>query len=233
VFRGKFLSGLEQAYAAGRLTFQGSLAAMTDPATFHALVQRVRAKSWVVYAKPPFGGPEQVLKYLARYTHRVAISNRRLVSLENGRVRNRAKDHASGGRHQILELDAVEFSRRFLLHTLPRAQALALPHAPRRRTSGEDGGDRPWCAGGTALSEVRPGKAGASGQSPTGLRTDTEAGDARQLVGPRPAGRLRPRSKNPALHRPGPDRLPPAGLNRRREHAAGRVQALPEPRLKP
>ena len=120
VFRGKFLSGLLQAYAAGRLTFQGSLAAMTDPATFHALVQRVRAKPWVVYAKPPFGGPEHVLKYLARYTHRVAISNRRLVSLEDGRVRFRAKDHASGGRHQILELDAVEFLRRFLLHTLPQ-----------------------------------------------------------------------------------------------------------------
>jgi len=120
VFRGKFLSGLEQAYAAGRLTFQGSLAAMTDPATFRAQVRRVRAKPWVVYAKPPFGGPEQVLKYLARYTHRVAVSNRRLVSLENGRVRFRAKDHASGGRHQILELDAVEFLRCFLLHTLPR-----------------------------------------------------------------------------------------------------------------
>jgi hypothetical protein len=76
-------------------------------------------RDWVVYAKPPFGGPEQVLKYLARYTHRVAISNQRILSVENGRVTFRWKDYAQGNRQRTMTLDAVEFIRRFLLHALP------------------------------------------------------------------------------------------------------------------
>ena len=74
---------------------------------------------WVVYAKPPFGGPEVVLKYLARYTHRVAISNHRLLELEDGQVRFRWKDYAHGGRRRTMTLSAIEFVRRFLMHVLP------------------------------------------------------------------------------------------------------------------
>jgi hypothetical protein len=74
---------------------------------------------WVVYAKPPFGGPEQVLKYLARYTHRVAISNRRLLAMENGKVTFRWKDYAHGNQPRVMKLDATEFIRRFLMHVMP------------------------------------------------------------------------------------------------------------------
>jgi hypothetical protein len=79
----------------------------------------MRRIKWVVFAKPPFGGPEQVLKYLARYTHRVAISNQRLVSMEDGRVTFRWKDYAAGNQSKEMKLEAVEFIRRFLLHVLP------------------------------------------------------------------------------------------------------------------
>jgi hypothetical protein len=83
-------------------------------------VRKLRSKDWVVYAKPPFGGPQQVLKYLARYTHRVAISNQRVLSLEDGKVTFRYKDYAHGDRQRTMRLDAVEFIRRFLLHVLPK-----------------------------------------------------------------------------------------------------------------
>jgi Putative transposase len=90
-----------------------------DSARWQQFLGPLRATEWMVYAKPPIGGPGQVLKYLARYTHRVAIANRRLLALEDGRVTFRWKDYAHGNRHRTMTLDAVEFIRRFLLHILP------------------------------------------------------------------------------------------------------------------
>jgi Putative transposase/Transposase zinc-binding domain len=119
VFRGKFLAGLRAAFDRGRLAFRGQLSELADAARFHQLLGTAAGTEWVVYAKPPFGGPEQVLKYLARYTHRVAISNRRLVELKDGRVRFRYKDYARGGRRRTMTLEASEFLRRFLQHVLP------------------------------------------------------------------------------------------------------------------
>jgi putative transposase/transposase-like zinc-binding protein len=119
VFRGKFLSLLRAAFARGRLAFHGKLSPLTDPAEFRRRLADSARTEWVVYAKPPFGGPEQVLKYLARYTHRVAISNSRLTALEDGQVSFRWKDYADGGGRKTLTLKATEFIRRFLLHVLP------------------------------------------------------------------------------------------------------------------
>jgi hypothetical protein len=119
VFRGKYLDGLRQAHQLGRLRFFGKLTPLADAATFHALLRPLHQKDWVVYAKRPFGGPAQVLKYLARYTHRVAISNARLVKLEGGRVTFGYKDYADGHQHKTMTLDALEFLRRFMTHVLP------------------------------------------------------------------------------------------------------------------
>jgi hypothetical protein len=118
-FRKRFLIHLRRAYRKGKLQFHGELEPLAQPAAFEALCQKAGHLKWVVYAKPPFGGPEQVLRYLARYTHRVAISNRRLVSLEDGRVTFEWKDYAAGSQTKTMTLEAVEFIRRFLLHVLP------------------------------------------------------------------------------------------------------------------
>jgi hypothetical protein len=118
-FRKRFLIHLRRAYRKCKLQFHGELERLTQPAAFEALCQKVGHLKWVVYAKPPFGGPELVLKYLARYTHRVAISNRRLVSLADGRVTFEWKDYAAGNQTKTMTLEAVEFIRRFLLHVLP------------------------------------------------------------------------------------------------------------------
>jgi hypothetical protein len=119
VFRGKFLEALREAFDAGRLSLDGQLAQLNDPTAFHSYLSSTYKSDWVVYSKPPFGGPEQVLKYLARYTHRVAISNWRLVSLEDGKVSFGWKDYANGSRERVMTLEATEFLRRFLLHVLP------------------------------------------------------------------------------------------------------------------
>lgn len=119
LFRGKMLAFLKQAYTNQQLRFPGALAPLAHPARFHALLSRLRRKEWVVYAKPPFGGPQHVLKYLARYIHRVAIANGRLLSLRNGQVRFRWRDSRDKNRIKVMSLDAVEFLRRFLLHVLP------------------------------------------------------------------------------------------------------------------
>jgi hypothetical protein len=118
-FRNLFLTYLRKAFKAGRLTFHGELAGLVNQSAFGALCRTAKQTKWVVFAKPPFGGPEQVLKYLARYTHRVAISNRRLLSIEDGRVRFEYKDYADGNQVKVMELAATEFIRRFLLHILP------------------------------------------------------------------------------------------------------------------
>jgi hypothetical protein len=120
VFRAKFLDGLRTALAQGKLVFPGRLAAWNTPGAFAALRATLGGKEWVVYSKPPFGGPAQVLKYLARYTHRVALSNSRLAALENGRVTFRYNDYADGRRHKTMTLSAEEFLRRFLQHVLPK-----------------------------------------------------------------------------------------------------------------
>jgi hypothetical protein len=120
VFRGKFIRLLKQAFASGKLAFHGQLQPLRDPAAFeHRLNQAVR-QEWVVYAKRPFASPTCVLKYLARYTHGVAISHRRLVALRNGQVSFQYKDYADSQQSKILTLQTPEFIRRFLLHTLPR-----------------------------------------------------------------------------------------------------------------
>jgi hypothetical protein len=119
LFRSRFLHGLSLLYYSGDLTLEGSLTPVKDPHNWQRLLTDLTASEWVVYAKPPFGGPGQVLKYLARYTHRVAISNRRLVSLTDGKVSFQWTDYAHGSRKRVMSLGAVEFIRRFLLHTLP------------------------------------------------------------------------------------------------------------------
>jgi hypothetical protein len=120
VFRGKFLDLTRRAFADDQLQFQGALAKLEDADEFAAHLKHCYANNWVVYAKRPFGGPAQVLKYLARYTHRVAISNHRLVSLRDGQVQFRWKDYARGSRQRVMTIDAVEFIRRFLFHVLPK-----------------------------------------------------------------------------------------------------------------
>jgi hypothetical protein len=119
-FRNTFLIYLREAFRKGQLHFHGELAALAQPDAFEDLCHQSGKIKWVVYAKAPFGGPEQVLKYLARYTHRVAISNSRLLSLEDGKVTFQWKDYADQNRTKAMKLDAVEFMRRFLLHVLPR-----------------------------------------------------------------------------------------------------------------
>ncbi len=119
VFRGKFLSSLRTAFDRGRLAFHGKTGPLADPGEFRRRLADSAKAEWVVYAKPPFGGPEQVLKYLARYTHRVAISNSRLTALEGDEVEFLWKDYAHGGKQKTMKLKAIEFIRRFLLHVLP------------------------------------------------------------------------------------------------------------------
>jgi hypothetical protein len=108
------LTSLREAYAHGKVQFSGGFADLPDAARFECWLQTVNRSDWVVYAKPPFGGPEHVLKYLARYTHRVAISNGRLLHLEHGQVSFRGRDSRI-----TMTLSATEFIRRFLLHVLP------------------------------------------------------------------------------------------------------------------
>ncbi len=120
LFRGKMLAFLRHAFTARQLRFPGRLAPLAEPRQFHALLSLLKDKNWVVHAKPPFGGPQHVLQYLVRYTHRVAIANGRLLSLANAQVRFRWRDSRHHNRIKVMGLDAVEFIRRFLLHVLPR-----------------------------------------------------------------------------------------------------------------
>jgi hypothetical protein len=120
VFRAKYLAGLHHAFDSGALTFAGGTAALGDRRTFVAFLGRLRAVDWVVYAKRPFAGPEHVLDYLGRYTHRVALSNDRLVDHRDAHVRFRWKDYADHDRVKVMTLTVDEFLRRFLLHVVPR-----------------------------------------------------------------------------------------------------------------
>jgi hypothetical protein len=118
-FRRLYLRYLEQAYRAGKLRFHGQLQHLSEPASFARYLAPLRKTKWVVYAKPPFGGPEKVLDYLGRYTHRVAISNHRLQQLKDGRVTFAYKDYKDEQQQKLMTLSADEFLRRFLLDVLP------------------------------------------------------------------------------------------------------------------
>jgi len=120
VFRGQFVAGLKRAFRQGKLSFPGSLQPLGREKAFPAFLRPLFRQDWVVYAKRPFGGPQHVLHYLARYTHRVAISNHRLVSVADGKVIFRWKDYAHGGKQRKMTVTAEEFLRRFMLHVLPR-----------------------------------------------------------------------------------------------------------------
>jgi hypothetical protein len=120
VFRGKFVAGLKSAFRDSTLEFHGQLTPLADPQTFASWLRILFRNNWVVYSKPPFGGPEHVLRYLGNYTHRVAISNHRLVALDDGNVTFRWRDSAHGNQKRKMSLAVDEFLRRFLLHVLPR-----------------------------------------------------------------------------------------------------------------
>src|SRR3979490_1655907 len=122
LFRGKMLAMLTEAYDAGQLTFFNTLAGLADKRTFKRFIAPLRRIKWVVYCKAPFAGPEQVLRYLSRYTHRVAISNRRLIAADDGAIAFRWKDYRVNGpdRWKTMRLHPHEFIRRFLMHVLPK-----------------------------------------------------------------------------------------------------------------
>src|SRR3954451_2176925 len=119
VFRGKFHAGLKKAFRKKQLMFPGALAPLAQERAFHSFLRSLFRQDWVVYAKPPFGGPQRVLHYLARYTHRVAISNHRIVAFADGQVTFRWKDYAHRSKQKLMTVTTEEFLRRFLLHVLP------------------------------------------------------------------------------------------------------------------
>ena len=120
LFRGKFLDYLKNAFQDHRLRFFGNSRDLEKPKEFRKLLDQAYSKPWVVYAKPPFAGPEQVLRYLGNYTHRVAISNHRILDVQDGVVRFRYKDYRDGNARKTMSLSASEFMRRFLLHVIPK-----------------------------------------------------------------------------------------------------------------
>ena len=120
VFRGKFVAGLKSEFQRGQLHLSGNLALLAQPKIFASWLRPLFRKDWIVYSKPPFGGPEYVLHYLGRYTHRVAISNHRLVAFEDGAVTFRWRDSAHNNEQKLMTLPLDEFLRRFLLHLLPK-----------------------------------------------------------------------------------------------------------------
>lgn len=119
MFRGKFLSALNSAFSSGKLKFSGKLSHLTSKSSFDSFIKPAAKATWVVYCKPPFGGPQQVLSYLGRYTHRIAISNRRLISVVDGKVTFSWRDYRDQSRLKPMTLQADEFIRRFLMHVVP------------------------------------------------------------------------------------------------------------------
>ncbi len=120
VFRGKFVAGLRRAFASGKLSLHGELKGLSSQRLFRAFVRSMYRNDWVVYSKKPFRGPEHVLQYLARYTHRVAISSHRLLSFSDDQITFLWKDYAHGNKQKPMTLSGDEFLRRFLMHVLPR-----------------------------------------------------------------------------------------------------------------
>jgi predicted Zn-ribbon and HTH transcriptional regulator len=119
LFRGKFLFYLKEAYRGGKLKFVGEIRSLGDTRKFQMMMDELYRKQWVLYCKPPFRSPKQLLEYLGRYTHRVAISNHRLVKVEDGKVTFRWRDYKDGNKNKQMTLEAFEFIQRFLLHILP------------------------------------------------------------------------------------------------------------------
>src|SRR5262249_29803122 len=119
LFRGKFLAGVKEAYDAGQLTLAGSVASLADPKVFRHWLDALYRQDWVVYAKRPFGGAQQVFRYLGRYSHRLAIANSGLLTLQDGQVSFHWKDYPDAQPPNLMRLRADEFTRRFLLHVLP------------------------------------------------------------------------------------------------------------------
>jgi hypothetical protein len=120
IFRGKFVAGLKHAFRLGRLALPGRLTRLADASVLRAFLRRLFRHDWVVYAKPPFGGPTHVLHYLARYTHRVAISNHRIINVADDQITFRWKDYAHGSHQRTMTVSPIEFLRRFALHVLPK-----------------------------------------------------------------------------------------------------------------
>jgi hypothetical protein len=120
IFRKKFLDALQDAFLKGELTFTGSIGYLQKPKSFSRFIRDLKAKKWVVYCKEPFDGPKHAFAYVSRYTHRVAISNSRLLTFSDGNVTFKARDNASPGKHRCLNVTAHEFIQRFLLHVLPK-----------------------------------------------------------------------------------------------------------------
>jgi hypothetical protein len=120
VFRGKFLEALEDLYWKGELRFTKQIEKLKDPVRFKSLLIESAKKPWCVYAKEPFAGPKQVINYLGQYTHRIAISNYRLIKMKDGKIHFRYRDRQDNNKKKVMVLDVKEFMRRFLLHVLPK-----------------------------------------------------------------------------------------------------------------
>ncbi len=175
VFRGKFIALLKEAFASDGLGFYGQLKPLSNPPAFEQLLNKAVRHDWVVYAKRPFSSPLCMLKYLARYTHRVAISNQRLVGLNEGRVSFRYKDYASGQHDKVMTLETPEFMRRFLMHTLPKRFVRIRYYgflANRQRNQHLD------------LCRKLLGVASAPSEPPPDDAIPTEDGDSLQQTGP-------------------------------------------------
>ena len=190
VFRGKYLAAVRAAYQAGQLQFAGSTLPLASPAAWATSIRALYQKDWVVYAKEPFGGPEQVLKYLTGYTHRVALSNHRLVKLEDGHVTFLWKDYADGCRRKEMTLDAVEFVRRFALHIIPKGLVRIRQYG---LLAHRDRGERlALCrsllaAGAGPAPETESPPPSASGGSTDSDQSPSGAGPAPSLVEPKSA----------------------------------------------
>ncbi|HEY5609641.1 MAG TPA: IS91 family transposase, partial [Thermoanaerobaculia bacterium] len=178
LFRRLFLEHLVRGVANGKLRFGGSIAELAEPMRFRQLIEDLRRMKWVVYAKRPFGGPRQVLDYLGRYTHRVAISNHRIVGIDDGRVRFLWKDYAHGNQRGVLSLDANEFLRRFLLHVLPR-RFVRIRHfgflANRRRRQNIHLAPRLLASAVTSRDSDAPSSPTGAGSTADDLRTQLSA----------------------------------------------------------
>jgi putative transposase/transposase-like zinc-binding protein len=192
VFRGKYLAALRAAHQAGQLQFAGSTLPLASPAVWRTSIRALYQKEWVVYAKEPFGGPEQVLRYLTGYTHRVALSNHRLVKLEDGHITFTWKDYADGCRRKEMALDAVEFVRRFALHIIPKGLVRIRQYG---LLAHRDRGERlALCrsllaagAGPSPAPETESPSPSASGGSTDNNQSPSEAGPAPSLVEPKSA----------------------------------------------
>src|SRR5713101_1521633 len=169
VFRGKFVAALKSAFQHGQLHLSGDLALLAQPKIFAAWLRPLFRKDWIVYSKPPFGGPEYVLHYLGRYTHRVAVSNHRLVTLLVGQVTFRWRDSAHNNQQRLMSVSLDEFLRRFLLHLLPKG-FVRIRHfgflANRRRST-----LLPLCfaALGTVPSQIKPANSTTQDSDPLWL----------------------------------------------------------------